>query len=175
MFANPVLMRWQTEGWTSFVLARTQLLSNSLIHKSFLWFQHTSTKQLYDTSHIMWIGLNKTNRKPIQNHQSKTKPTTSVYQICCICRFRRRDSVLPLASQVVSVLKLPMLGRDNWSETELMIFTSSIHLYRKNVCHRRISYNAYVRKSDRRIGYENYRACCKRRWGKCWSRCTRTR
>ena len=35
------------------VLACTQLLSNSLIHKSFLWFQHNSTKELYDTSRIV--------------------------------------------------------------------------------------------------------------------------
>ena len=27
------------------------ILSNSLIHKSFLWFQHDSTKESYDTSH----------------------------------------------------------------------------------------------------------------------------
>ena len=37
----------------SFVLARTQLLSNSLIHKSFLWFQLNSTKESYDTSRIV--------------------------------------------------------------------------------------------------------------------------
>ena len=40
-----------------------QPLSNSLIHKSFLWFQ-----QVASCEH----ALIKANRKPIQNHQSKT-------------------------------------------------------------------------------------------------------
>ena len=30
-----------------------KLLSNSLIHKSFLWFQHMSTKESYDKSRIL--------------------------------------------------------------------------------------------------------------------------
>ena len=57
-----------------FVLARTQLLSNSLIHLSFLWFQHDSTKESYDTTQVALSEqpLMKTNRKPIQNQQSKT-------------------------------------------------------------------------------------------------------
>ena len=34
------------------VLFWHQLLSNSLIHESFLWFQHNSTEESYDTSRI---------------------------------------------------------------------------------------------------------------------------
>ena len=36
-----------------FVLVRTQLLSNSLIHKLLPGFQHNSTKESYDTSRIV--------------------------------------------------------------------------------------------------------------------------
>ena len=49
-FQNTYMSK-KTEGWKSFVLARTQLLSNSLIHRSFLFFQ---------------------SKKQILNHQSKT-------------------------------------------------------------------------------------------------------
>ena len=49
----------RTEGWTSFVLARAQFLSNSLIHKSFLWFEHNRTKKLHDTSRIVWTKVNR--------------------------------------------------------------------------------------------------------------------
>ena len=49
--------------------------SNSLIHKSFLWFQHNNTKESYDTSCIVWTGFSKnkqgTNTKiPEQNNAS---------------------------------------------------------------------------------------------------------
>ena len=49
----------KTEGWKSFVLARTQLLSDSLLPKSFLWFHYNNTKESYGTSRIVWTGLNK--------------------------------------------------------------------------------------------------------------------
>ena len=41
------------------VISCTQPLSNSLIRKLSLWFQHNSTKKSYDTNRIVCTGLNK--------------------------------------------------------------------------------------------------------------------
>ena len=39
------------------LISCTQPLSNSLIHKLSLWFQHNSTKEPYDINRIVCIGL----------------------------------------------------------------------------------------------------------------------
>ena len=62
-------------------MARTQLLSNSLIHKLFLWFQHNGTKNRAIQVALCDQALIKTNRKPIQNHQSKTMLLFKMYTL----------------------------------------------------------------------------------------------
>ena len=67
-------------------MVRTQLLLNSLIHKSFLWFQHNSTKNLLiQVASCEQVLLKRNNyQKIIQNHQSKTmllfKPYTPEFE-----------------------------------------------------------------------------------------------
>ena len=55
-------------------LAHTQLLS---------WFQHDSTKESFDTTQVSLSeqASIKTNRKPIQNHQSKTMLLFKTYAL----------------------------------------------------------------------------------------------
>lgn len=44
-----------------------------------------------------------------------------------------------------------------------------------HVCQRTVSYNTYESRPFTRVGYDNYRTCCRRFLGACTSRCTRTR